>query len=133
MMFDGVNLLSALAAAVAAFVFGALWYSVLGKQWMRAARLTEEQTKPSPGLLVITFICQLMMAFILAGVIHHTGATTLKSGLISAMLIWIGFVATTLIVNHRFQDKPWSLTVIDGGHWLGVLLIQGTVIGAFSG
>jgi hypothetical protein len=25
--------------------------------------------------------------------------------------------------------QKWSLTVIDGAHWLGVLVIQGAIIG----
>ncbi|WP_346912310.1 DUF1761 domain-containing protein [uncultured Roseibium sp.] len=132
MMFDGINLVSVAAAAVVSFVFGAVWYGLLGKAWMEAAGLTKEETRPNPKTFVVTFLCQLLMAFVLAGVIYHTGETTLKTGLISAVLIWLGFVATTQIVNHRFQGAPWSLTLIDGGHWLGVLLIQGVVIGLIS-
>ncbi|WP_417677709.1 DUF1761 domain-containing protein [Roseibium sp.] len=128
-MFDGINLVSVALAAVVAFVFGALWYGVLGKVWMKAAGLTKEETRPNPKTFLLTFFCQLLMAFVLAGVIYHTGETTLKAGLISAVLIWLGFVVTTQIVNHRFQGAPWALTLIDGGHWLGVLLIQGAVIG----
>ncbi|WP_346892712.1 DUF1761 domain-containing protein [uncultured Roseibium sp.] len=129
MMFDGVNLVSVAVAATVAFVFGAVWYGVLGKAWMKAAGLTKEETRPNPKTLLLTFLCQLLMAFVLVGVIFHTGETTLKTGLISAALIWLGFVVTTQIVNHRFQGSPWALTLIDGGHWLGVLLIQGAVIG----
>jgi len=128
-MLDAINLLSVFIAAVAAFVFGALWYGVLGTAWMNAAGLTKADVRPDPKTFTIAFICQFVMAFVLAGVIFHTGETSLKTGLVSAALIWLGFVATTLIVNHRFQGAPWSLTLIDGGHWLGVLLVQGAVIG----
>ncbi|WP_328804127.1 DUF1761 domain-containing protein [Roseibium aggregatum] len=131
-MFETINLLGVFIAAVVAFVFGALWYGVLGKAWMKAAGLTKDDVRPDPKTFMTAFICQLVMAFVLAGVIFHTGETTLKTGLISAVLIWLGFVVTTQIVNHRFQGAPWSLTVIDGGHWLGVLLIQGAVIGLFG-
>ncbi len=129
MMFDGINLLGVLAAAVAGFVFGAVWYGVLGKAWMKAAGLTEEQTKPSPSIMVIAFVSQLVMAFVLAGVIYHVGGADLKTGLISAGMVWVGFVVTTQTVNHRFQDRPWSLTIIDSGHWLGVLVLQSIAIG----
>lgn len=43
--------------------------------------------------------------------------------------VWLGFVATTLAVNHTFQGAKKELTLIDGGHWLGVLLVQGLLIG----
>ncbi|MEP0456473.1 MAG: DUF1761 domain-containing protein, partial [Roseibium sp.] len=75
------------------------------------------------------FVCQFLMAFVLAGVIYHVGGTNLKTGLISAGMVWTGFILTSQIVNHRFQGAPWSLTLIDCGHWLGVLMLQGTIIG----
>ncbi|MET1416232.1 DUF1761 domain-containing protein [Roseibium sp. HPY-6] len=132
MMFDGVNLIAVAAAAVASFIFGSIWYGVLGKAWMKAAGLTEDQTKPDPVALGITFVCQLIMAFVFAGIIYHTGETSIRTGIISALMVWVGIVMTTQIINHRFQGRPWSLTFIDGGHWLGVLLAQAIVIGWFA-
>ncbi|MBG6157711.1 hypothetical protein IWQ52_003426 [Labrenzia sp. EL_159] len=132
MMFDGVNLIAVAAAAIASFIFGSVWYGVLGKAWMKAASLTEEQTKPDPVTLGLTFVCQIVMAFVFAGIVYHTGETTIRAGIISALMIWIGIIMTTQIINHRFQGKPWSLTFIDGGHWLGVILVQGIVIGWFG-
>nr|WP_319384802.1 DUF1761 domain-containing protein [uncultured Roseibium sp.] len=132
MMFDGINLLAVAVAGVASFIFGSIWYGVLGKAWMAAASLSEEQTRPDPVTLGLTFVCQLVMAFVFAGVIYHAGQTSIRAGLISALMIWVGIVMTTQIINHRFQGKPWSLTLIDGGHWLGVLIVQGVVIGWFG-
>jgi hypothetical protein len=132
MMFDGINLVSVLIAAIVSFVFGGIWYGVFGKHWMNAAGLTAAQTKPSASTMGIAFLCQLAMAFVLAGVIFHLGGATLKTGLIAAGMIWAGFILTSQIVNHRFQGAPWSLTFIDCGHWLGVLFIQGTAIGLLS-
>ena len=43
--------------------------------------------------------------------------------------MWFGFVLTVLVTNHGFQGAKRELTVIDGGHWLGVMLLQGLVIG----
>lgn len=133
MMFDGINLLAVLAAGIASFAAGAAWYGVLGRLWMRAAGLTPERTRLSAGLTVGTLVCLLLMAFVFAGVIYHAGPVTVANGLLSASLIWVGFIATSLIVNHRFQRQSWSLTLIDGGHWFAVLLVQGAVIGAIGG
>lgn len=132
MMFDGINLLAAGAAAIASFIAGGLWYGVLGKAWMKAAGLSEEQTRPDPVTMGIAFACQLVMAVVFAGIIYHAGGTSVRSGLISAGMVWVGIVMTTQIINHRFQSRPWSLTAIDGGHWLLVLLVQALVIGTLS-
>ncbi len=131
----GLNYLAIGLAAVAAFIFGGIWYGVLGKRWMAALGKTEEDIKnsgsPMPVLLGITFVAQLIMAWVLAGTISHLGQgqVTLRNGMISAGFIWFGFVLTTQIVNHGYQGVKRSLTVIDSAHWLGVLLIQGAVIG----
>ena len=132
MMFDGINLIAVAAAAIVSFLFGALWYGILGKAWMNAAGLTKEQTRPNPVVFATAFFCQIIMAFVFAGVIYHTGGTDIRNGIISALMIWVGIVMTTQIVNHRFQGPSWNLTLIDGGHWLGVLLVQGIVIGWLS-
>ena len=73
MAFTGLNYLAVLAAAVAGFVFGGLWYTVLGKAWMAALGMVERPA-PKPGIFVLTFSCQLFMAWMLAGLIGHAGA-----------------------------------------------------------
>ena len=136
MHFAGLSLFAIVLAAVVSFMFGWLWYGILfPKQWMAAAGKTEADLKaqggPTPTPFVISFVALLVMAWVLAGVIGHlgTGAITLRSGVIAGALMWLGFVATTLAVNHTFQGAKPILTLLDGGHWLGVLLLQGAVIG----
>jgi hypothetical protein len=136
MHFAGLSLFAIVLAAVVSFMFGWLWYGILfPKQWMAAAGKTEADLKaqggPTPTPFVISFVALLVMAWVLAGVMGHlgTGAITLRSGVIAGALMWLGFVATTLAVNHTFQGAKPVLTLLDGGHWLGVLLLQGAVIG----
>jgi hypothetical protein len=136
MHFAGLSLFGIVLAAVVSFMFGWLWYGILfPKQWMAAAGKTEADLKaqggPTPTPFVISFVALLVMAWVLAGVIGHlgAGAITLRSGVIAGALMWLGFVATTLAVNHTFQGAKPVLTLLDGGHWLGVLLLQGAVIG----
>ena len=133
MAFEGINYLAVLAALVAAFLFGAAYYTLLAKPWMAAIGKTAEEVKAGAGPLVyfVTAAAQLVMSFMLAGVMGHLGgeAISASGGLIVGFSVWLGFVLTTLVVNHSFQGAKRSLTVIDGGHWLGALLIQGFVIG----
>ena len=133
-----VTYLAVLAAAVAGWLFGAAWYMALGKPWMRASGWASEAEmlgpggRPSPIPFVIAFAAELVMAYLLAGLIAHLGEVNVWRSLVSAFFVWLGFVATTLIVNHRFGRNSWMLTLIDGGHWLGVLLVMGLVIGLFG-
>lgn len=138
-LFAGLNAWMLLVAAAVSYVFGAVWYMALSKPWMAAAGLTKERIEGSgrsPVPFVIAFLAQLLMAWLLAGLLLHMAKAglpgTLRNGMITAFFVWAGFVLTTLVVNHRFQMQPWALTFIDGGHWLGVLLIQGALLGLWG-
>lgn len=139
MSFSGLNHLAIVAAAAASFLFGGVWYGVWSEKWMLAAGLKlEDIQKPKGGASMfpyaLAFIAQWVMALVLAGILGHLGAgqVTLSNGLITGLLVWAGFVMTTLAVNHSFQMQSRLLTLIDGGHWLGVLLLQGGIIGAMG-
>ncbi|MEX0347506.1 MAG: DUF1761 domain-containing protein [Rhizobiaceae bacterium] len=131
MAFGGISYLAVLIAAIAAFVFGAVYYGALGKPWMKAARIDPAQANMSPVLFITSFAAELVMAWVLAGVIGHlgTGEVTLWNGVVSGLFVWLGFMATTVAVNQRYQGFGWDLTLIDAGHWLGVAVIMGAVIG----
>ncbi|MDH4983040.1 DUF1761 domain-containing protein [Hyphomicrobium sp. D-2] len=137
MTFAGMNLIAIVSAAVAAFMFGWVWYGLLfGEAWRRAIgwKRTEVQSQsPSPMPFVISFISLLVMACVFSGVLRHTKIElTVANGLITGAFLWLGFVITTIGTNNRFRDAKTALTVIDGGHWLGVLLLQGAILGAFG-
>jgi len=135
-----INFVAVIAAAVAGWLVGAVWYGVLGKQWVAALGWTEaDMTGPDGkrrmpmGPMIIAFIAQIIIALMLSGLIGHIGPVNVERGLVSGALVWFGFVITTLVVNNAFQKRKTTLTVIDGGHWLAVLLVAGAIIGAFGG
>jgi hypothetical protein len=138
MTYLGVNYIAVALAAFASFFFGAAWYMSFSRPWLAASEFTPDQRariesvgdrRPAPFL--IAFAAQLVMAYVFAALVGHLGqaAYTLRGGLLSGFLLWLGFVATTLATNNAFGMRKPSLTLIDGGHWLGVLLIQGAIIG----
>jgi hypothetical protein len=142
MHITGISYTAVAAAAVASFIFGGIWYGLLSKQWMAAANLDEKFVKgsgsgPSPVPFIVAFIALLVMATMLAGVFLHLSRggvpMTLRNSLLSGVMIWAGFVMSSLVVNHAFQGAKRTLTLIDGGHWLGVLLIQSAVLVLMSG
>ena len=138
MSFAGVNYLAIVVAAVVAWLAGAGWYTSLGKVWTAAIGMTPEQmqqAKSRPGAhlpFLYTFIAQLVMAWVLAGVLGHIGALTLRGGVISGAFCWLGFVITTLVVSYTFAMRNWRLLLIDGGYWLLVPVLMGGIIGAWG-
>lgn len=136
MLSTSLNYPAVIAAAVASFVFGGLWYSALSKHWIDATGQEPTAFKDGFGLYLVTFAAQLVMAWTLAGVLLHLARggvpASLRAGLISAVVIWFGFVVTTMSVNYAYHGARSKLTLIDGAHWLGVLLIQGAVLGLWG-
>ncbi len=129
MDFSGINYLSVLPAAIAGMITGAIWYGVFAKPWMKAVGFTEDDVQQKPSLYIVAVIAQLVIAYLMAGLIGHLGNYSLTGGVITAFFCWIGFCLAPMAVNHRFQNKGWDLTIIDGGYWLVVFLLQGAIIG----
>lgn len=138
MTFVPITYLAVLLAAGASFVVTALWYGLPGRQWMLAlgwssAEIAATRKMPT-GPLLTAFLAELLMAFVLRGVLGHLGpgTTTLRNGLISGLFIWGGFVVTSLVVDNAFARRKLLLTLIGAGHWLAVLLVQGAILGAMG-
>ena len=136
MTFAGVNYLAIVIAAAAAFVFGGIYYHLLSQHWIKALGVSKKSMSKgaSHTPLVITIIAELIMAWVLAGLIGHLGPgqVTVQNGIVSGAFVWLGFVATTLVVNNAFARRKLALSVIDGAHWLAALAIMGAIIGAFG-
>lgn len=132
MDFAGVNPVAVLVAAVAGLLVGWPWYMYFGKSWARAlGKDPDNPPKPGRRPFIILAAAELLMAFVLAGVIGHLGKeqVILRNGIISGLFIWGGFVVTTMGINHAFQGQKLALTLIDAGHFLVVLVVMGAVIG----
>jgi len=130
-----VNWLAVIVAAVASFAVGAGWYMVLAKPWMAAIGKTADQINAKDvSPYVWSGIVQLIMAYFIALLTPVLfGEVTIWNGILTAINMWLGFVITSMIQGHRYQGAPWSLTAIDGGYLLVLLIVQGIVIGLFGG
>lgn len=137
MTYLGVNIFAVLLATCAGYMFGAMYYLLLSKPWLSASEFSDVQRmrieggarRPAP--FIVSLMAQMVMAYMFASLQGHLGpaAFTVKGGLLSGFFLWGGFVATTIITNYSFGMRKAQLMVIDIVHWLGVLLLQGAVIG----
>lgn len=135
------NLMTILGAAVLAWLFGAAYYGVLGKTWLAAQGRTMEEMKAANANkssvakafpFVLSLLAEIVMATVLLGLLAHMKMVTLQGGLLTAGFVWVGFVLPTIWVNNAYPSRSTALTLIDAGHWLGVLLVMGAVVGGGS-
>jgi hypothetical protein len=142
MQFAGMSTLAIVIAAVAGWLAGALYYTVLAKPWVAAHGKTIEQHKAEQAALkgtphawlpfALALLAELVMAWVLAGLVGHMGAVTIRSAIISGLFVWAGFMVTTMLVNNAFAGRRYLLTLIDAGHWLLVVVVMGAVIGSIG-
>lgn len=131
---SGVDFVAVVVAAVVGFAFGAGYYMVLSKQWIDAVGKSEAELKTTRTAVqfAVAILAQLVMAFVLCWFIVRLGATTWLAGAKIGAWAWLGFTLTTMAVSHGFEGAKRPLTVINGAHWFGVLVIQGLLIGAIT-
>ena len=141
MHFLNANFLAIFVAAAAAWGFGAAYYGALGKQWVAALGTSMEALKAQNAgksgaakatPFILSFVAELIMAYVMYGLLMHMGMFTVRAGIISGVICWFGFVLTTIATNNAYPGRKAALTVIDSGHWLGVLVIIGAVLGLFG-
>jgi hypothetical protein len=138
MTFAGISYLAVIVAAVVAWLVSAGWYMSLGRIYQAALGKTPEQCKAEmqkPGAFlpfVYAFIGNLVIAWMLAGVLGHLGPgqVTLRNGVIAGAFLWFGFILTTMTVNYSFSGRDRRLLLIDLCNWLMVLVVIGAVVGA---
>lgn len=129
-MFD-VNWLAVVLAALAGFVVGGIWYGpVMGKRWMGAVGLSEEQIKGgSMGLIYGgAFAFSLLASWTLA----HTFGTyaqdlSIPVRVMTAFGVALGFIVPAIGTNYLFSQKSKTLFFIDAGYWLLFYIAMGAV------
>lgn len=120
-----------LFALIAGWVTGWLWYLVADGAYRAATKSMPGETR-APRTQIRAAIAQVVMTVMLAMIIDKFGAGTIEEGIYIAIMMWLGFVMTTMMVNHSHVGAPLSLTIIDGIHWLLVLVVMGAIIGALT-
>jgi hypothetical protein len=133
-----VNLLSVLTAAIVAWLFGAVYYTALGKAWLAAQGKTVDSHKLDLATksklafaapFLVSFIAEFIMAVTIYGILTHSGLWSLRAGIITGAFCWAGFVLTTVTVINAYAGRKAMLSAIDAAHWLGVLVIIGGIVG----
>jgi hypothetical protein len=129
-----INWLAVVAAALANFLIGGLWYSpaFFGKTWMRANGFTEQDLqKGSPAVIFgLSFVFCLIMAANLAA---FTGAPSVTLGFVvfAAVAAGLGWAALGLCVVALFERRPWSYLFINGGYLTVSFAVMGLILGAW--
>ncbi len=131
-VFD-VNWLAVVVAAATGFLIGGVWYGpIMGKKWLGAVGLTEEDVQRGhmPSIYGGAFAFSLLASWALA----HTFASymaelSLSVKIMTAFGVALGFIVPTIGTNYLFSQKTRALFFIDAGYWLLFYTAMGVVHG----
>ena len=134
-LFTQINWLAVLAAGVAYFLLGAIWYSLLFKNaWIRASGVNPNDPNMKTGVagimftsLVLMIIASIGLALLLTKIPSAGWMTGLKLGLV----VGICFSATGISISYLYEKKPFGLHLINGLYHIVGCAIAGIVLTAW--
>ena len=125
-----MGFLSVIVAAVAAWIFGAIWYGVIGKQWMTASGLTEETIdRKNPAPYIVSFLCTLLVAGMTRHVLVTSGVDTVGKGMLTGLGLGLFVAAPWIATNVMFSQRDRGLIWMDGVYpTVGMALMGGALV-----
>jgi hypothetical protein len=130
------NYWAILVAAVACFLFEALWYTIFMQPWLDGIGRTRQwlmSTGINPGLQYTTaLISAAVIAAAISCVTQLTGPQTALHGIKAAVLLWLGFVLTTYATEYVFEVRTLQLFAVNTGFWLLGMVLMGAIVGAWK-
>jgi hypothetical protein len=125
-----------LAAALGAYAFSAVWYTVMSKPWIAAAGIqTDANGKPqgngSPMPFVIAFVAMLLVAGMMRHLFQMSGIDSLGEGAVSGLGVGAFFITPWVAMNYAFSMRPGALTLLDGVNAIAGCTIMGMVLTLF--
>ena len=131
MDFGGVNSIGVIVCVILNVIAGYVWSHprVFFKPWWKGIGGGESDTaNPNPSLYAWTFLATFIEGVAASLMLTAMGSTTLSSGLVASFFIWLGFVATTNLVNNLFAGRGFKVWAIEAGNHLVYLLITGAIL-----
>ena len=129
------NYAAVFVSALAYWIVGALWYGVLfNKPWMALENISMDQAKSMNPVLpyIITFVLNLLIAFVLAQICIWRTANTAARGAALGILLWIGFVGPVTYTTYMYEMRPLQLFAINEFYPLVGFCLMGAILGAWT-
>ena len=122
-------------SALTYWLLGALWYCTLfNKQWMSLENISMENAKAQSSALpyIITFVLNLLIAYVLAQLCIWRNANTAARGAALGILLWIWFVGPVTFTTNMYEMRPLQLFAINEFYALVGFSLMGAILGAWT-
>jgi hypothetical protein len=126
------NYVAVIVCAVVYWLIGGLWYGFLfTKPWMVLEGDAPNHVNPILPYIV-TFVLNLLIAFVLAQVCIWRNANTAARGAAIGVLLWLGVVGPITLTTAMYEGRPLELFAINEFYPLVGLCLMGAILGAWK-
>jgi hypothetical protein len=132
--FSQINWLAVLVASLAYFMIGAIWYSkaVFGSKWAALVKLDMSDPNLKKGMgkmMAATFFLVLLTTFGLAlFIVKINFGVNLLYGIEIGLLTGICYASTAVSINYVYENKPFSLYLINNGYHVVGHVLAATIL-----
>ncbi|MCJ7875054.1 DUF1761 domain-containing protein [Phaeobacter sp. J2-8] len=131
-----MEIINVIIAAAASFALGAVWYMALANPWMEAAGIERDADgKPKggqdPKIFALTFVMQLLVAGMMRHTFELSGVDSYGKGIVAGIGIGLFFISPWIVINNLYGNRPFQLSVIDGGYATLACGLMGLVLTLF--
>jgi hypothetical protein len=124
-------------AALVSVLLEAGWFSVFMIPWLAGLGITRDWlldiSSVAPAAQYgIALLCSFAAATILSVLTQMTGPQTARRGILIAILVWLGFVATTWAREYVFELRSFQIYFINTGYFLLDLILMGAITGGWK-
>ncbi len=123
-------------AALAAFLLGFAWYTVLfGKIWQAETGITDEEAQKNLALTHgLAFVMMCVIAFGINFIVnlHEPEEQTFVHGAFHGWLSAMIYALPIMAINYLYQKKSLKLFIIDAGYAVAFFALMGGILGVLS-
>ena len=133
-----INFVTVILAALAAFIIGFLFHGpLLGKTWMRLAKITptgNEKLSDMYPQMIGNYVVNLISAIALSVVYQLAATSILTSGpglataITTAVIVWLGFLSTATIIEVIWMGQSFKLWLFEFFSSFVVMMVMTVII-----
>ena len=127
---------SVIAAALAAYVFAAVWYTAMSKPWAVAAGIpigADGKPKGNGSMMpfVVGFVAQVLVAGMMRHIFMMAQLDTVIEGIMGGFGIGAFLITPWMVMNYAFAARPTKLGILDGINSTVGCTLMGVVLTLF--
>jgi len=125
-----VSLLALVAGTVAHMGIGMAWFSpmLFGDHWLALTKIKRGSLKMDERHIIGSALIGATLTLVLGYLLSALGATTCLEAIKFALILWIGFVATTHFSPVLWEKRPLALYALCSAYWAVDLLVISCIV-----